>query len=174
MSEIYEKLIRKKQNGKTLFLRILTVAVTVLICGAGLLWSVTAKNPLPILVLLPLSLVFAFRFVWARLSVEYEITVTSELFSIATIYGKRSRRTLLECDITDIQILAPDTQEHRARVERLKPEAEYTVKEDASVADGYLLVFEEEKNKTVLVRLDSDEELMRRVRFRKPSAVSLR
>jgi len=36
------------------------------------------------------------------------------------------------------------------------------------------LVYEEDRNKTVLVRLDADEELMRRIRFRKPSAVSMR
>jgi len=174
MSEIYEKLIQKEPDAKMQAGRVLTVLCAVLLSIAGILWSITSKNPIPILVILPLTLVFGFRFFWARLHVEYELSLTSELLSVSVIYGKRSRRMLLECDVSSIQLLAPDTQENRERAQRMSPETELSFLSREDAEDVCLLVYEEDRNKTVLVRLDADEELMRRIRFRKPSAVSMR
>ena len=174
MNDISEKMIPQKVEGKWIAYRVGIILGTVAVSLLGVLLAIGAKNPIPVIILVPLALVFGVRVFWGMTSIEFEISVMGDVFTLARIYGKRRRKTEIECEIASIQLLAPDNEENRMRAERMEPQRFYRAYGSEKDEGKWLLVFEEEKNVNAMLVLTAEEELVKRVRFRKPSAVSFR
>ena len=174
MSDIYEKIIPMKVEGKWIAYRILILFGTVIVSLLGVLLAIGARNPIPVILLVPLALFFGVRILWGLTSIEFELSLMGDVFTLSRIYGKKRRRVEIECQISQIELLAPNTEENRQRALRMNPQTEYRAYAREGEENLWLLVWEVEKNTNAILFLSAEEELVKRIRFRKPSAVSFR
>ena len=169
MNEIYETVVAKRSTGKTVLWRVLLVASAVVGCSALAVLALSSRSP--VLFLVPILLLwFLFGFVWRHLSVEYELSCFGGTLSVSAVYGKRSRRPRFEGELRHLILVTKDTENGRARVERIELSKEHDLTSGVGDTEIWLAVFEDENGEHTLLRFEEDGELLRRMRFVSPSA----
>ena len=172
MSEFCERVVRQRTEGKWLGYRVLLIALYAVI-GVALL-SVAFANHLALLVLLPLIELPLIVLSWRYVCVEYEYSLFGGTMSFSRIYGKRRRRTVFECDVKRMVLIAPDTPENRERALRTRPQREYCAVSGKQAQNVWLAVIEEGEKQYALFFFEADDELCAKLRFYNPSAMTRR
>lgn len=116
MENVYEKCVVKPRDIKDNIITLSAVIGTIAICLAAYLIEPVRKY---ILAFIAVSVYLAYKLITDR-NIEFEYTLAGNSISMDRIYNKRRRKRMLNCDLTDFDIIAPVAsayyEEHRDNV----------------------------------------------------------
>ena len=168
---IYERVIKRKATGSALVGNAVLIAMYVL----GLVLCVF---------MLPISLYFSvlwllltlILFLTTRryLSVEFEYSIDPERLSVSKIYGKRSRRLLLEIELKKTVLTAPADEENTERLNRLRIDKVYSYTSFSGAPNTYFTVFQDEDENNILVYFEGDEKSLTYFKRANPIVTTVR
>lgn len=140
----YEYVVAQKVDGKLRLRRAGLILLYILLpITALIITMVSSIGPLLAVMCTFLAigtwmLVF---FTWRYVSIEYEYTVVSGRVTFCKIYGGRTRKKLLEMTLKSAEIIAPLSEDNRARIEEFAPEKEYSALSSRDAEDAYFALF---------------------------------
>ncbi len=160
-TQTYEKIVKVKNSGKHLVLRISLAMSYLLFFFVWFLSAMQNKELLvPIIVAGALCTLTLALLTWKYVQLEYEYAIWYGRLSVSKIYGKKKRQTVLECDIKKLIMIAPATEENIKRAEHLEPERRI-VGVSGEVADNaWLAVTDEQDEKRALIFFEADERML--------------
>ena len=88
---------------------------------------------------------------------EFEYSLYMNSFTISKIYGKKTRKSLIEADMTKLLIIAPATDETIEKAERFEPESRIIAVSSERAENIWLCVTGEENQDKVLIFFEADE-----------------
>lgn len=105
-----EEIVKKKKEGKDWAFAIVVGSVCMILALAFLLFGLFFSF---FWVLAGLSVYFGYFFISRRWAVEYEYSLTNDLFDIDMIYAKRSRKRIFSTNCKEIDSIGPyNPEEH--------------------------------------------------------------
>lgn len=142
----YECTVRQCIRGKWLLARIGMICVYILFVFGWLILGLTLKIIVPLLALIPITTWLLVFCTWRYVSVEYEYSITSGVFTFSKVFGSRSRRKCLSLSLKEAVRIAPlsDSAEF-ARATAYTPELEFCAVSSMSAPDIYFILFEHEQ-----------------------------
>ena len=168
----YERLIKKRVEGKLLLSRIALIAGYVLFAVIGILLVILFANGHAALILLVAALdLCIFLTTWRFVNVEYEYAFVSGSFYLSKIFGKAARKELFECEISRALTVAPYKDQYKKDVERLCPDKRFTAISSNKAEDIWFILFESEGNTKTLVVFEADERSLKCLRHGAPRSI---
>lgn len=150
-----EHAVRKKADGSLLVKKSLLISVWIALPIVLTLFGIvlfkgapTSLLIAPFWIALSVALgVYTYRFV----SIEYEYTIASGYIIVDVIYGSKSRKTMVEVAIKDMEELAPYTPDSQRLIDAKDIEKVYDAVSEMSAPDVYYGIFTNSKGqKSVL------------------------
>ena len=121
-----------------------------------------------IAILMALLIVLTRRYI----NIEYEYTIFGDEFSIAKIFGGRSRKSLFKLKISSLILVAPAANEaYRAQIEQYAPDETYSHTQYPNSEYTYFALFENENERRCLLFFDAVPDAVTALRRANPSAV---
>lgn len=176
----YEYTVRQKIKGKWILCRAGLIFLYVSFVLAWVVMGLVTRILVPLLALIPVTtgiLIFA---TWRYVSVEYEYSITSGIFTFTKVFGGRSRKKILEFPLRDALLIAPlDDERARATAEGYRPEREFHAISSLSSPDVYFVLFESENKKErekrrAILYFEATEKALSVCRFYNKSATTVR
>ncbi len=163
-SQSYERVLPIRPKGKQLSICISLFFSYLLVAMASGLLFLNTLNPYvaALGILLTLTLFLLTR---KYLRVEYEYAFAGGSLTIAKIYGKRTRKTVAEIDLSHLLFVDYDTEEARQNALRMNPEETILALSDPQASPALLLLWEINQKERKLLCMESDdrtEQLLRR------------
>ncbi|MBQ8345747.1 MAG: hypothetical protein IJY42_05740, partial [Clostridia bacterium] len=168
---IYERVIPRKAKGKALLGNVALIFAYLLGILPGF-WVLRISIYLSVLLWLADGILIALTTRFLR--VEYEYAAEGDCFSVSKIYGKRSRRLVVEWDMKHTLMTAPATEEFLPMARRLSPEREIDVLSSPQAENVYMTVFETEEEERVMVRFEADEKTLSIMKRANPTVTTVR
>jgi len=169
----YERVVKASNTGKRFAL---TVSVILSYIAVGLIFLLAAlsdlNNALPIAAIGALITFGIVKLTWKYLRLEYEYSFSYGTLCVAKIYGKRTRKQLVEADIKSLVMVAPATQENIDKAERLEAEERVIAVSSESAENIWLALTGDKDEKRVLVFFDADERSLGILKSLNPYAFS--
>ncbi len=170
--QTYEKLVKQQPVGRLRAQRIGAIFGYLIWIGIGLTLLLRLGFSLLFLLLFPLSTVILILLTWKYLCVEFEYVLVSDCLFLSKIYGKKTRKAVLEVNLKHLLLAAPCTDEQRSRAEAFSPGEMIHAESRPDSDELWLMVFEGEGGKRYLLYFDADETLIRFLRHANPRAVA--
>lgn len=102
-------------------------------------------------------------FSWRRTKPVYEYDIAAGILTVAVIYAGRSRRKLLETEIKDALLIAPDDGSYAGKLKDYSPEKEYRAV-FAPSEQNYFMLFENGDGQKAVLYFFGDPALVRFLR----------
>ncbi len=154
----YEKIVKIKSSGSHLAKKISLVMAYILFLSV---WVIAAAyNPQNLVLIAAAGLlctVLLIALTWKYLEVEYEYSFWYGSMSVAKIYAKRKRKTLVSAEMKKLLIIAPATQENIRKAEGFEPEKTVLALSGDDSADVWLTVTGDKNEKRVLIFFEADD-----------------
>lgn len=168
--QIYETVIR--EGGKRALLRkSLWIAGYAFLFSLFFVWSATQGLSFPILILGALITLAACLLTKRFTGIEYEYSLLGETMTVAKIYGKRQRRTLLEIPLKRARLIAPRTPDYQKQAEAMEPREIYRALSQPSAENQWMLLWDDEDDDGMLLLLfEADDRMLRHFRRENPRA----
>jgi len=113
MENIYEKCVVRKKTAVDNIITLAAVLVTLGLIAGSFIWEFTRSYGVAVAIV---AVIIAWRVITDR-NIEYEYILAGNSFALDKIMNKRRRRRILNCDLTDFDIIAPvgssDYNEHK-------------------------------------------------------------
>lgn len=176
----YEYTVKQKNEGKWIARRVGLIFLYAAFVFAWVVMGLTTRILVPLLALIPVTtgmLIFA---TWRYVSVEYEYSITSGVFTFTKVFGGRSRKKILEVALKDAILIAPlDDERARTAAERYHPGREFHAISSLSSPDVYFILFEYENKKEKekrrgILYFEATEKALSICRFYNKSATTVR
>ena len=162
-----EVAVKRKLDGELIFKKLLLIFVYV--AFSLLFFAVCFKIKfVQICALLPLFVWMLVFFTWRYTEIEYEYVVSSGELTIATIYGNRVRKTMLEVKINEAERIAPYDDKGKEALERVQIKNVYNILKQRNSPDAYYALFDIPKKGKTLVLFEGDEKALKIMRFYNP------
>ena len=169
--QTYETVVTEQGRGAILR-RLAWVLGYVIFFSLFIVWSATQGISFPILILGALLTGSAVLFTWKYTSLEYEYSVTGNYFSLAKIYGKRTRKAVWEIDLKRATLIAPCTEEYRSQAEKSSPSRILHVTSQADAPNTWLLLWNDEAEDANMVLIfEANDKLLSILRRVSPRAL---
>ena len=169
----YEKLVRRKTEGKLLWARIALIASYVLFAVVGILLAVLLADGHPALILLVAVLDFSLWLLTYKLvNIEYEYTFVGGSFYLSKILGKSARKELFEEEISRAVTVAPYSGQYKQDVEKRNVEKIIWAVSSKKAEDVWFILFEREGGESTLIIFEADERALKHLRHGTPRAVA--
>lgn len=97
---------------------------------------------------------------WKYLFLEFEYSFYMNVLSIAKIYGKKKRSTVIEIDLNKLVFIAPATEESIANAERLEASSRIISVSSEYAENIWLLVTGEENEPRDMVFIEADDRVL--------------
>ncbi len=140
-SATFEFVVAEKPEGKRRLLVFLARMGIILFLIAFVVLCLALK--LYPVVILPLSFLGVFMFLWKYFNRECEYSMTSGIMTFSYIYGGRTRRKVLDLTIKDCKEIAPVTDDTMTHLNALGVEKDYRFVSSASADDMYYATFDQ-------------------------------
>ena len=118
MENIYEKCVVKPRSLKDNIVTLFTVIVSIAVIVTAFIIEPVRKYALAIIVLV---IYLAYKVI-TDMNIEFEYILAGNSISMDKIYNKRRRKRMINCDLSDFDIVAPLSsahyQEHEGNVAR--------------------------------------------------------
>lgn len=151
MENIYEKSVVKPKNA---FDNLITLVAIIVAIGLVVISIVIeALRPYAVAVAI-VAVIAAWRIITDR-NIEYEYTLAGDSFSLDKIINKRRRKRIINCDLTDFELIAPVNSQFYDEQRNNKAKKIVTVSGDAKEEEFFGLV--EYNGKRTLVVFETDE-----------------
>ena len=173
-TQLYEKIVKVKSAKRTamfisaILLYTLYIAVWVF---AGIL---NPERSILIFIGGILSCLLIVLISWKYLFLEYEYSFCQGTLSIAKIYGKRKRKSLIETDLSKLILVASATEENIQKADNLQPEKRIISVSNEYAEDIWLLVTGEENEPRILIFIEADERALSILKSNAPLAFTKR
>ncbi len=168
-SQTYEKIVKVKNKGKRLAVKISVVMCYLLFFS---FWLVGALQNIQSFVLIItgglLSTALLVIPTWKYLLLEYEYSFWYGRMGVAKIYGKKKRRSVIDTDIKDLLIIAPATDEYIARAERFDIETRVTAVSHEDAYNIWLTVTGGKDERRILIFFEADERCLAMLKAANP------
>ena len=169
----YEYTVAEKKTHALLWKRTSLIVLYVLWAIGWLMAGVMIKLIVPLLAFIPISLWALVFFTWRMTQVEYEFSFFAGELAVARVLGGRSRRTLCQLRLRDVEALIPCTADGTAeRIDRFAPQR---VIYAASSTDSPMLfaaLFKDEDSIPSVLYFEPDEKARKTVRYYNATAIS--
>ncbi len=163
--QTYEYTVHPKTEGKLLLKKILLISLyTAFILGAFAL-VVSFTIFVPLFAVVPLMTVALVSLTWKYVNLDYEISVTSGIVTLSKIYGNKKRKTVFETPISKMLAIAPYTEKHLDKLQRLAPEISYEALSSENCQNKYFAVFESDGDKRTCFIFEYNEKLLTVCKF---------
>ncbi len=110
-------------------------------------------------VILPLSFLGVFMFLWKYFNRECEYSMTSGVMTFSYIYGSSRRKKVLDLTIKDCKEIAPVTDDTMAHLNALGVEKDYRFVSSSYADDMYYATFEQD-GKSCVVYFEATEKTL--------------
>ncbi len=168
----YERLLRQKTVGRLRWKKILFLFVYVTWASVWTILMLHMGINAPMLLFIPLTTWGLVWLTWPLVQIEFEYTLAAGTFYLAKIYGKKRRKEIVEAEIRDALLIAPDNEENRRRAEALAPSHTISALSAPSVDRVWLLLFELAPNHRILLSVEMDEDMLHMLRHANPRATA--
>lgn len=108
MENIYEKNVVKQ---KTAIDNLITLAAVILTLGLVVVSILWEPLRLYVIAITIVAVIASWRVITDR-NIEFEYTLAGDSFSLDKIMNKRRRKRIINCDLTDFDIIAPIKSKH--------------------------------------------------------------
>lgn len=151
MENVYEKCVVKPRDIKDNIITLVSVFGAILVIAAGVVFEPVRKYILAVIVLV---VYLAYKII-TDLNIEFEYILAGNSISMDKIYNKRRRKRMINCDLTDFDIVAPLSSAH---YEEQKGNVARTIKAVSGDNKGneYFGLLEYNKKRTMLI-FEADE-----------------
>ena len=172
-TQSYERLIKKKTEGKLLLAKIGLIACYTLFAIIGVLLAVLLADGHPALLLLVAVLDFClWLFTWKLSNIEYEYAFISGTFYLSKIFGKANRREVFESELSRAVTVAPYSGQYKLDAEKQEPKRIIPAISSKKAEDVWFILFESEGGTRTLVLFEADERSLRCLRHGCPRAIA--
>ena len=146
MENIYEKSAVKPRDIKDNLITLFTILGTLAICAGSIIIEFTRNYAFAIIIV---ACIIAFKLITSR-NIEYEYILAGNSISMDKIYNKRRRKRIINCDLTDFDIVAPVASKH---FDDYKNNAARTIKAVSGDApeSEYFGLLEYDRKRTILI-----------------------
>ena len=175
MSEFnsYEYVVSQKIEGKWLLRRILLILGYVVGAAITLAVGILSRLLVPLLALTPFAVWVMVFITWRYVSVEYEYSMVSGVFTFSKVYGKRSRKKIIEIPIKSMTCIAPSNFEipetqvrAQENITRFSPETELIAVSSFSSPDVYYALYIDPKTeKKGIIWFEATEKSLKVFKF---------
>ena len=173
-TQLYEKIVKQKNRKQPLKI-IFAIMLYVIFFITWLLFGLLNLNFATFIwVLGALFTLIVVLLTWKYLFVEFEYNFCMSTLTVAKIYGKRKRKTLIEFDISKCLIISPATQENIDKAEKFKPEKRIIAVSNEAAPDIWLLVSNDDEENQYMVFIESDARIATIFRTVAPHIISKR
>ncbi|MBN2882165.1 MAG: hypothetical protein JXN10_01440 [Clostridia bacterium] len=151
MENIYEKSVVKQKTAADNIITLAAVLVTLGLVALSLLWEPLRLYAIAIAIV---SGMVSWRIITDR-NIEYEYILAGDSFSLDKIINKRRRKRIINCDLTDFDIIAPVQSKHYEEHKNNYAKKILAVSGDAQNEEFFGIL--EYKSKRNLVVFETDE-----------------
>ena len=157
----YEYTVEQKSEGKFKLIK-LGLMVLYILYPVLLMTVVFITQLFPLFALVVVTEWMLVYFTWKYAKPEYEYSVTSGRVTFSVIYGKRSRKEMLNFAIKDCLQIAPATErEWIERLELYAPELVYSALSTTESPDKYYAAFENAEGKRCVFYFEATEKMLK-------------
>ena len=169
----YEKIVKVSNVGKRFALKI-SVIFSYIALGIIILLATlnNVNNALPIFITGALVLFGVVKLTWKYLYLEYEYSFSCGTLCVSKIYGKRTRKQIIEADIKSLIMIAPATQENIEKAEHLDAEERVMAVSDENAENIWIALSGDINEKRTLVFFEADERSLGILKLGNPYAFS--
>lgn len=171
-SPFYERLIRRRAEGKYLWHRILFGIICFVWVSAWFVIAIRFMINAPMIAFALLTTALLLILGIKYLGVEYEYSFVSGTFSLSKIYGKSRRKEMLEIELSRALMVAPYTDENVERARALDADETVSAISGKHAKNVWIVVFDEDGENKVLVLLEMDERALAQFRRHCPRATA--
>ena len=172
-SQSYERLTKKKTEGKLLLAKTGLIACYVLFAVIGVLLAILLADGHPALLLLVAVLDFClWLFTWKLVNIEYEYAFICNTFYLSKIFAKSARKEIFECELSRAITVAPYSRQYKLDAERQAPQRIISALSSKKAEDVWFILFENERGMRTLVLFEADERSLKCLRHGCPRAVA--
>ena len=171
----YERVVKARNTGKRLAVKISVILAYVIVAVLFLIAAVSnLKNVLPILAIGALVTFALIKITWKYLQLEFEYSFSYGTLCISKIYGKSTRRQMVEADIKSLLMVAPATKENIDKAERLEAEDRIIAVSSEAAENIWLALTGDKDERRLLVFFEADERSLSILKAVNPYAFSKR
>ena len=169
----YEYAVSEKKSRTLLFKRIALIALYVLWGIGWLMAGVIIKLIVPFLAFIPISLWALVFFTWRLTQVEYEFSFFAGELTVSRVLGKRSRRTLCQVQLRDVELLIPCSADGAdEKIDRFAPQRVIFAASSEDSPMLFAALFKDENGAPSVLYFEPDEKARKTVRHYNVTAIS--
>lgn len=169
----YEYVVAQKSEGKWKTRKILLIIGYIVFVAVVLVLGVFSRLLVPLLALTPIAVWILIFCTWRYVSVEYEYSITSGIFTLSNVYGGRSRKKLIEIPVKEFSTIAPYNHELPETVEkaeqtiqRFAPQKEYIAISSHDSPDVYYALYtDKETGEKSIIWFEATDKALKIFRF---------
>ena len=169
----YEKIVRRKTEGKLLLAKIALIATYIIIGVGGSVITVLFaefKTMISLFLLIGIADYILFLLTWKLTCIEYECAFAAGSFYLSKIFGKSRRKDLFEAELSRATIIAPYNDKYAEKAEKCSPDKIFKAISTDAAENIWFIAFEEESSKRILVFFEADERSLQCLRHYAPRA----
>lgn len=176
----YEYTVRQKIEGKWILARVGLIFLYLSFVFAWVIFGLRTRIFVPLLALIPVTTWILIFVTWRYVSVEYEYSVTSGIFTFTKVFGGKSRKKAVEFCLRDAIMIAPlDDEKARTYAEKYQPEREFHAISSLSSPDVYFVLFEyenkrEKEKRRAILYFEATARALQVCKFYNASATTVR
>ncbi len=167
----YEYILAEKRSAAQSAKKVTFVLIYIFWCALWLFLGFKIKLIVPLLAFIPLSLWGLIFLTWRFTQVEYEYSFFSGTLTVTRILGGRSRKTLLELELRNLDTVFPHDEEGKRRVQDLSVDELYTAISHPDSPNVYAALWQE-SGRQHLLWFEPDEKARKLIRYYQPRAIS--
>jgi len=157
-----EHIVKKECRGQYLTKRILLITVCTLFAVGAPLLTLTVPALNILVTAIPVFVVIGFGVMWILfpfVDIEYEYRVCGGVFTVEKILGQKLRRPYIECNISDMEIIAPNNEEFSHFASAADIETVYDCSSAVENDGVYFAVYKDRGGRKCLVYFDMTEKI---------------
>lgn len=108
MENVYEKCVVKPKTAIDNIITLAAVFLTIGVIAGAFIWEPLRPYAIAIAIV---AVIIAWRIITDR-NIEYEYTLAGDSFLLDKIMNKRRRKRIINCNLTDFDLVAPVNSEH--------------------------------------------------------------
>ncbi len=169
----YEYTVAEKKTPAVKAKKIAFIFLYIFWCAGLLLAGAGFKLILPLLALIPISTWILVFLTWRYTQIEYEYSFLSGRLTVSRIMGGRSRRTVTELTIKDLDAVLPYEDEYVDRINAYGAQVTYAAASAPDSPKAYIALWQEDGKKKMLC-FEPNEKAIKLMRYYNVTAVTVR
>lgn len=171
MDDFVELLVKKKNTGSDIFLKVLIVLGAIILSLLLFMLSATVQFIGFILFLLIAGVIYGSWLLIISFNVEYEYIVTNGEMDIDKITAKRRRKRLITVNFKDIDIMAPVNGDHKNECKNQSVQKTIEAAAELDAKDTYFIIARHKKFGLVRILFTPDERIIKSAKLASPRKV---